>query len=252
MHGKAWCSVEEHFNPASRLHRIFSAAKQQRPDINSYDAWARVFGINERVDTVRRYRVAHLLAVVRDEIGRLEHAITRKGLSSPRYPAMIQSLHAGSDLGHLNNQWTNLGQHITDGVLNPLELLIEILPSDGQSITPEEVADILEQLDALRTQAITSTLPQDVKDYLIDYINTLINVLREYPISGREAFINGLGQAVAGRMRHAAAYAQTEESDEGRAILANATNILGWLMRRASEVDTMYGVFEVARKLLGG
>lgn len=191
-------------NPAGRLHSILEKLKQYDADdvagrVRSRDVWAALLEV-DREDTVALYRGIGLLL---EQVDKAEKLIRDMPEIDPDlYLLNFPTLRQGIATPSINSGWSDQRKLFSPVVLRDLAFCASKIAefySEG-IIEQEELASLAEEVNRLFDAVVNATLNQNLRELLLDLLETMRRAIAEYKIRGaaglREALTKGVGAVV--------------------------------------------------------
>lgn len=199
-------------NSAFRLYRfVQKMIPQHPPTMQTAQVLLNAFGLpKDATQREANATLARVMALLFGELELLVSALRNAGHSEESIQSVAKAFDYLSG-GGLATQWQ---QHV-HGFQATLPVLLfagETLPEDGVSVTPEELTELSNSIEALRTQVRESTLPEQVKRFVYEQLNIIKRAIRDYPVSGPKAFKTAVQEAVFHLGEHSEVVAEYEKT----------------------------------------
>ena len=178
-------------NPAARLLRILEEAAKRPDNEPILTVWGHVFKLGDQnPGPVFRYLV--LLGDLADETAKLIKDVP--DLQHDIYLRCIPSVKQGLTHPNLGNVWGNIRVHFSEKVLAELSFSAEVLSrhSSERPIAPDDLQEIKNAVDGLFEKVLNSSIDTELKEFLLDLLETIRQAVAEYRIRGAK----GLTQSV--------------------------------------------------------
>jgi len=199
-------------NSAFRLYRfVQKMVPQQPPTLQTAQVLLNAFGVpKEAPPREQNAALARIMALLFGELELLVSALKAAGHSGEAIQSIARPFDSLSGPA-LANQW----QHLVQGFSASLPVLRfagESLLDDGEAISPEELIDLSNSIEALRKQVEETTLPQEVKRFVYEQLDIIKRAIRDYPLAGPKAFKTAVQEAVFHLGEHAEVVAEIEKT----------------------------------------
>lgn len=199
-------------NPAGRLHKILTKAKQSGG--SPFGVWSRVFELQDYKEKARNpdeatweanIEVTSRILQVKQLIDDTEESLRRiEGLSEKYFrpfqrirPLIFQSLQNlnSGDLGPTMNQ-------ITEGDMTVLEFCSEKLEELHAEpvVNEDELKEILQDVNALFNEVRSAAIDPELKSFVLDGLETIRRGLNEFRIRGPERLKETIADVLANYM----------------------------------------------------
>jgi hypothetical protein len=236
-------------NSAFRLYRFIQKMIPQHPqNMQTSQALLNAFGVPK--DTPPRDQNAALARIMVLLFGELESLVSALQIAGHSEEA-IQSIARPFDSlsgGGLANHWQNNVQSFSQS-LPVLRFAGESLPEDGESITSEELIDLTNSIETLRTQVQETTLPEQVKRFVYEQLNIIKRAIRDYPLSGPKAFKTAVQEAVFHIGEHSEVVAEIEKTpimDSLKAIQEQAVKYAKYVIEVSKFIGALDALYHHA------
>lgn len=186
-------------NPAGRLHKILSQAKAQPDNQKVKDVWSKALGVNG--DDVEVTKSVIELYSLSQEIQSLIRM--NENLNHDLYLASFHRIDRAFFPLNLGTNWQGVKQHLTDEALTRLQFCAQELSGfySEDSLSEEDLADIIKKTDELYESLYGSTLPSILRLTLLEEVQRIRNAISLYQIKGakglKEALQGAIGAVVA-------------------------------------------------------
>ncbi|EOX1799798.1 hypothetical protein ACPDQ8_003450 [Vibrio cholerae] len=177
-------------NPAGRLHKILSTAKEQPDKKTVRDVWAYALNVESNDAEVTK-------AVV--ELYSLTHQIQslikmKEGLNHDLYLSSFSRVERALIPLNLAASWNNVKVHLSDEALTRLQFCAEELSRfyAEDSLSEEELKNIIEKTEALFNTVYSSNLPDALRLALLEEVERLRNAISMYKIKGAKGLKDAL------------------------------------------------------------
>ncbi len=181
-------------NPAGRLHKLLSNAKNQPDKITVADAWAKVIGCkNDPVQVTEAVVQIYSLSQETQSLIRM-----RSELNHNLYLSSFNKLEQAFFPLNLGSPWQTAKQYLTDDALARLQFCAEALSKfySEESLSEKDLQDIIDKTDNLFNLLYESSLPDSIKLILLEEIERIRNALIMYRIKGAKGLKQALQSAI--------------------------------------------------------
>ncbi|WP_280551642.1 hypothetical protein [Halomonas sp. 25-S5] len=179
-------------NPAGRLHKILSHAKNQKDQDKVRAVWATVLDIEQDEVTVTKAVVE--LYSLSNEIQSLIKMNNQ--LNHELYLKSFNQINRAFFPLNLGASWNSVKTHLTDEALTRLQFCAEQLSTfyTEDTLSEEDLAEIVKKTEALFEAVFNSSLPDVLRLSLLEEVERLRNSISMYRIKGAK----GLKEALQG------------------------------------------------------
>lgn len=185
-------------NAAGRLYYFLSKAQQAPADTpEAADVWAKVLGLAGSSLPDTDARVATQLTLLRQQLSQIRLALTTKGIAKDTWSTALDRAGNAINQRLLGSKWNTVTQHLTPDTMAVLALLPEILPEDEVALDDETSTALEVHLSELLEHIEASSLPLDLRAFLINQVNAALDALRDYPLRGPVVFAEASDRAAA-------------------------------------------------------
>lgn len=191
--------MPKNINSASRLHSLLSKTTYSHaPTAPVLDVWTKLFEINEPNTTRSPFLVSERLRWMLRELEFIAEQMDKLDFSKHLYVNAIANIQNAISSMILSGQWAQAQQYLGTDTLLSLDFCSEILPDEESAIAEDELSQIQELVNELRSSLSASELPPRLVSLIQHHIELIQQALAEYPITGakalREAAHTGLGE----------------------------------------------------------
>jgi len=174
--------VIDESNPAGRLHKIISEAKNNPDNLKVREVWAKVLNL-ENDDVIITKAVVELYSLsneVQSLIkmnGQLNHELYLKSFNSINRAFFPLTLHAN---------WNSVKSHLNDEALTRLQFCAELLSTfyAEDTLLEEDLKQIIEKTESLFETVYSSSLPDTLRLSLLEEVERLRSAISMYKIKG--------------------------------------------------------------------
>jgi len=117
------------------------------------------------------------------------------------------------------------------------------------TVTPEELSELSNSIEALRTQVRESTLPEQVKRFVYEQLDIIKRAIRDYPLSGPKAFKTAVQEAVFHIGEHSEVVAEIEKTpimDSLKAIQEQAVKYAKYVIEVSKFIGALDSLYHHA------
>jgi hypothetical protein len=206
--------MAEKENSALRLYRFIEKMVPQQPPNKQtaqvlVDAFGFVKGASQREQNVILARVMGLLF---DELESLVADLRRAGHSEQSIEPIVRPFDSLSG-GGLATQWSAHVQLFSASL--PVLLMVgETYPADSVAVSQEELSELSNSIEKLRTEVQNSTLPEEVKRYVFEQLDIITRAIRDYPLAGAKAFKAAVRESIFHTGEHAEVVTEYQDTPE--------------------------------------
>ncbi len=206
-------------NSASRLLAIVLKGLTLSDTESCAAAWATIFAVSDLADPERMYELARLLGLVHKELVSVRQTMqANERFTREEWEWPLQRVEQGLQVAHLPHSWNTAKQFFGPEVVRSLRFLSRILPDESSAVRDDEVATLIDELNALERSVREGNLPADLKLFLFGQIDILRRAVREYRIRGTRAFREAAYECVI----------HWKENEEVVDAKANAEHVQWW------------------------
>jgi hypothetical protein len=205
--------VIDESNPAGRLHKILSKAKAQPDNQKVKVAWSIAIGV-EGDDIAVTKSVIELYSLSQEIQSLIK---MNDNLNHKLYLSSFHRIDRAFFPLNLSTTWQGVKQHLTEEALTRLQFCAQELSGfySEESLSEEDLADIIKKTDELYDSLYNSTLPSALRLTLLEEVQRIRNAISLYQIKGakglKEALQGAIGAVVANQEELKKA---TNENDE--------------------------------------
>lgn len=218
--------LETRNNPTGRLLDIVTAMNGIQDHISARDAWAQVFAC-PRDDTGALLRgLAQLIKLLTEaREATVAHAEGNSGLFLAPFD-LIESMLAKINF---DQSWSNVRAHISDRMLNSLEFGDNMLSGKYgmSSMNEAKIEELLTSLSSLSSECLESKLPDELKKFFVQAIESLRSALLGYRIIGPEGIQDEIDRISATLYRRKASVRDAGENSETGSLVERFFKVLG-------------------------
>jgi hypothetical protein len=218
-------------NSAKRVLKLAQKVSKQPEDKSTAEAWASVFGLEEKTAKSDPHPIYSQLQLVREEIESVKRLMTNTGIPSELYIPYLERVSKVVSVTNIAAPWKNYKQHIQPDVVLSLKYCAALLPEE-EALSIEELQKILDKVLELRQEIDNSALSGHVYDFLMGQLEIIEKSIRQYPIKGsesiRRAFTDGFADL--------ASRADDLRNEEDRAEAEKVAGIWASLKKAGSAV----------------
>jgi hypothetical protein len=177
-------------NPAGRLHKILTLAKQRPDQERVREAWANILGV-ELNDVIVTKAVVELYSLSNE----IQSLIKMNGqLNHELYLKSFNSINRAFFPLNLATTWNSVKQHLNDEALTRLQFCAEQLSQfyAEDTLSEEDLKQIIEKIESLFAAVYSSTLPDPLRLSLLEEVERLRHAIAMYKIKGAKGLKNAL------------------------------------------------------------
>ncbi len=179
--------MANNINSASRLKNLFSKVLN-RPNKKVDEIWAEVFKISEQDLTKRIIQVSTCLTQMYDEIELVREQMAKTKFSPNLFNPMLDQANSIVAIQNLTGSWDAYKTRITPELILSLGFCSEILETDDNGISEEQIKEILNLLNPLEEQLKNSQLSPHTKIIIKKHLEKIKEAISSYPIVGAKGF----------------------------------------------------------------
>jgi hypothetical protein len=184
-------------NPAFRVARLLDKAASQQGHLKPLEVWGRVFEFGDKY-SLYTFEIVKMMGLLYDEVLLTLAKMQATDYSDHLYTEAINNAREALDVGALeSSQWSSKEHLLSIQTRQALHFCAELLPDEEEFILDTELEQLWEQLQALRTAVVDSSVPGQVKTFVLEQIGIIEQAIRNYPIIGIRAFRSALPEGVA-------------------------------------------------------
>lgn len=181
-------------NPAGRLHKILSLAKRQPDNHKVKDVWSKVLGVDENDIAVTKSVIE--LYSLSQEIQSLIKM--NENLNHELYLSSFHRIDRAFFPLNLGSSWQGVKNQLTEEALTRLQFCAQELSGfySEESLSEEDLADIIKKTDELYESLYSSTLPSVLRLTLLEEVQRIRNAISLYQIKGAKGLKEALQGAI--------------------------------------------------------
>jgi hypothetical protein len=204
--------MAEKQNSAFRLYRfIQKMVPQQPPNQQTAQVLLKSFGVDKSASQREQNAIlARVMLLLFNELESLVADLRRAGHSEESIQPIVRPFDSLSGVG-LATQWSAHSQGFAASL--PVLLMVgETLPADSATVTPEELSELSNSIENLRTEVQESTLPDEVKRFVFEQLDIITHAIRDYPLAGANAFKSAVREAIFHAGEHSEVIAEYKDT----------------------------------------
>ena len=219
-------------NPATKLLTILNATRATN-QTRTRLVWGEVFNIDEPSSEEGLFKIlAHLVAlrgVFNETVMSLRQIAT---VDEELFIKPVIRLMRIVDLNGLHNPWSQYSAFLSGGDLFSLKYCENLISNhaEGQEneVPDEELQDILNDLNSLYESVIASSLPQTLKQSILDLIQEIRQAIHLYRVKGAEAFREAMTKSMGIIVANKDAFEENKDSSDVKSIMNMLVRIDKW------------------------
>lgn len=232
-------------NPASRLLEIAEQAKGLREGLRVRDGWSRIFGTGD--DGAK-------LMEAMGQAMRLPYQVLAE--LSERYPGQeaihqhwVSRVTQAFLVDGINGQWKSVQQSFDAITISQLTMASNLMdqPRAGETMRPEEVAHMKEQLEVFLKEVSDSAMSEASKEVIHHHVSQILEALDERGINSREA----VEDAVHMTMGKAAMDQEVRQDLATSGMGERLQSTMAFVYQTVSAAKDAGQLWETMRRLLG-
>lgn len=188
----------QNINAAYRVREILIQARNQ-PNMSVVQLWAGIFNIDEASENKKSFEVSRCLTQLHEEIETIREQMQDTGFSESLFDPWLDRANSAIGVQTIAGTWDSYKPFVSSELILCLGFCSEILDSEEQKISEEEIQEILKLLDPLETHLQDSTLPIATAKIIRKHIEKIKEALHSYPIKGAKA-LNDVMQSAYGEV----------------------------------------------------
>ena len=206
-------------------------------------AWGEVFGTTDN-----RFETVRMLGLLNDEVG-LALSQMKTGapsLSDDVYLPAFADISQTLNLEQLGVAWGNFRPLISEETLRQLKMCYELTPNQEEPVNPDELAQLSSDLEDFAANVLGSSLPNEVKTFVLKQISLIRAAIREYGVVGIRAFRTAIGMSLVELDANRDLIEQHQDEPEVRTL----GSLLGRVFSLAERFNTLASAVEAGTKIL--
>jgi hypothetical protein len=209
--------MPNNINAAYRVRELLMQVQHQ-PNRNVGELWASLFNIAETCPNKRNFEVSRCLNQLHEEIELVRDQMLGTKYSESLYTSLLDKANNVVAVQNISGTWDSYKTQITPDLILCLGFCSEILDSEENKISDEQIQEILVLLQPLEEQLGESGLPPYIAKIVKKHIEKIKEAVHSYPITGVKA-LNGVVQAAYGEvLDNLAVFEESKETEEVKAI----------------------------------
>ncbi|WP_428354144.1 hypothetical protein [Methyloprofundus sp.] len=186
-------------NPAGRLHKILSGAKNQPDNKKVSEVWSLALNMeNNDIDLTKGVVELYKLSQEIQSLIKMNN-----GLNHQLYLSSFVRIDKAFFPLNLASNWSSVKPHLTEEALTRLQFCAEELSSfySEETISEDDLKDIIDKTDELFNSLYQCSLPDTLRLTLLEEVERIRNAINMYKIKGakglKEALQGTIGAVVA-------------------------------------------------------
>lgn len=235
-------------NPAGRLHTILTDALRKNEKEQTRKVWASVFGIDEANETEIIRSLLSLQELVEEVHALIEN---NSQLNSQLLLKSFPNLRSAVSARNLTSQWNTYKVGLNPETITRLEFCAEVLSGEyGElSIPDDEVEELKTLLSAMVEFAENSTLPDDLKVFVLIQLEELRRGVFDFNIKGARGLRTAMEAVIGTTITQTTKYQEIKDADPD--VLARMGRLLDRIDGAISKALKVKKALGNAAKLLG-
>lgn len=190
--------MPKNLNSATRLRHILIQAESIHDNTPVVDAWASIFGITESNQSKKSVFVSSNIRLMLDELENVRSQMRSTEFSEELYSPSLSQIENTLSMTILGGHWSQIKQHLRPETLCSLAYCTEILPSEEDQISQDDIEAIRTLLDELRSSLVDAQVPDRLKKLIEAHIKLIETALSEYQIIGERALRQAIRAGIGG------------------------------------------------------
>lgn len=215
-------------NPAARLKAILDTGLNADKNQPCFIIWCNIFNISPNDHGEMFCRIGKVMELPHEIISLLKIHYPHQVESSTLWRSQIESAFVNQQIG---GKWESFINQINQHCTAHLGLIADILHNKLNSeLTPDEkIADLIDKINILIAEIEKSELEKNLKIYLIRELSALLQMLREYKITGNEPVLKQVDAIIIHARRDENYLAFLKDHEIGQRVLDNLNAIAATL-----------------------
>jgi len=187
-------SEKQKINAAYRLHEILKAAVAQQPNVSNLQVWSNVFDV-QHSGRRQKQAVNRGIDLIYDQLDILVGYLKRNEYAEEVIQDLVNAIEGNISMEFAHQAWQDFRQRLINQII-PLRIYSNTIPSEESLISPTDLKDIQDELDALQLSLDNKGVPSEVRDYVKKQFDFIRRAFWEYKFRGLHAFDDALMDGV--------------------------------------------------------
>lgn len=180
-------------NVAVRLLNILNKGREVPNNVNCREAWSKLLGVKDNSELYYRLGIVMGMPII------LAQEVEDLFPAQKKPVNYIKNrLNSAFNAQNLNGQWNSFIHPIDDHTITYLEILADLLETQNRNklLDDEDVNRVLENLQSVCDEVISTNMDSDLKKYLLRKIRSLISSIEEYQLTGINNIVDSLDSSI--------------------------------------------------------
>lgn len=186
-------SEKQKINAAYRLHEILKAAIAQPPNITNLQVWSNVFDV-QHAERRPKQAVSRGIDLIYDQLDILVSYLKRNEYAEEVIQNLVNAIEGNISMEFAPSAWQDYRQRLSNQII-PLRIYSNTLPHEENLISPADLKDIQDELDALQLSLDNKDIPTEVREYVKKQFGFIRRAFWEYKFCGLHAFDDAFDDA---------------------------------------------------------
>jgi len=204
-------------NAAYRVRELLIQVQKQ-PNKNVGELWADLFNISETNQNKRNFEVSRCLNQLHEEIELIRDQMLETQFSESLYTPLLNRANNVVAVQNIPGTWDSYKTQITPELILCLGYCSEILDSEENEISDEQIKEILDLLQPLEEKLGESSLPPYTTKIIRKHIEKIKGAIHSYPIIGAKALNEVVQSAYGEVVDNIAIFEESKETEEVKTI----------------------------------
>ena len=172
-------------NSANRLLRLFQANHGKQQGTLVLSVWAEAFCLPSQLpQTDLAVEVSALLSAADKELQSIKAVLLARGVPEMLVVPYIERGRTALSTTLLPASWNNVTQYFSNDTFLAFQWFAYLLDEDAQSLNPEEVKNLLEEMASLEAELHAAVLSPGLKQFLLSHLKAMQDALRQSSVAG--------------------------------------------------------------------
>ncbi len=244
--------MPKNINAAYRVRELLLQV-QSKPNKNVGELWAELFNISETNLNKRNFEVSRCLNQLHDEIELARDKMLESGFSDTLFMPFLDRANNIVAVQNIAGNWDSYKTQITHELILCLGFCSEILPSEEDEISKEDINDILDLLQPLEELLGELKIPSYTSKIIKKHIEKIKEAIHSYPIIGAKALNEVVQSAYGEVVDNIEVFEESKETEEVKSISIiwkKVKEISDGVSKVEKGVSSVYKIADKANKAL--
>lgn len=205
-------------NSAFRIKNLLNRVLN-RPNKKVDEVWAELFKISENDANKRNFEVSRCLNQMHEEIELIRDQMQKTKFSKNLFNPMLDQAISIVAIQNLTGTWDTYKTRITPELILSLGYCSEILDSEENELSEDQISGILNLLKSLEEQLQKSKLPPYTEKIIRKHIEKIKEAIYSYPIIGAKGLNEVMQSAYGEVVDNLSVFEEAKTTEEVKSIV---------------------------------